>query len=269
MTPAPASGGGVAVLLPLPLAGTYDYLVGDRPAPPPGSFVRVPLGPRRATGVVWGAAGGDVAPQRLRAIEAVLEVPAMGEALRRFIDWVAGYNLAAPGSVLRMAMSVPAALAPPRPVELLVRGAATPDRLTARRHAVLQAAARRGPLTRAALMRETGAGAGVVQGLVKCGALGVVARTAETDWPAPDPSRPGHVLSHAQAEAARALVAEVAERRFAPTLLDGVTGAGKTETYLEAVAAALAAGRQVLVLLPEIALGAQWLARFETRFGAP
>ncbi len=85
-------------------------------------------------------------------------------------------------------------------------------------------------------------------------------------FPLPDPDHPGSVLSPAQAEAAASLV-EAAAGGFSVTLLDGVTGAGKTEVYLEAIAAALRSGRQALVLLPEIALSAQWLERFERRFG--
>jgi len=74
-------------------------------------------------------------------------------------------------------------------------------------------------------------------------------------------------LSTDQAAAAAALSNKVAAGAFAVTVLDGVTGAGKTEVYFEAIAAALRRGRQALVLLPEIALGAQWLDRFTARFG--
>jgi primosomal protein N' (replication factor Y) len=83
----------------------------------------------------------------------------------------------------------------------------------------------------------------------------------------PDAGRPGAVLGPAQAEAAAALRAVVAMRRFSVTLLEGVTGSGKTEVYLEAVAESLRAGRQALVLLPEIALSTQWVERFVGRFG--
>jgi primosomal protein N' (replication factor Y) len=74
-------------------------------------------------------------------------------------------------------------------------------------------------------------------------------------------------LTPGQAEVAGRLVAAVGARRFATFLLDGVTGSGKTETYAEAIAAAMEQGRQVLVLLPEIALTQSFLARFEARFG--
>ncbi len=81
-----------------------------------------------------------------------------------------------------------------------------------------------------------------------------------------DPQLPGAALSPAQQTAAGALGAQVGAG-FSVTLLEGVTGSGKTEVYLEAVAAALRAGTQALVLLPEIALSVQMLARFTARFG--
>ncbi len=83
----------------------------------------------------------------------------------------------------------------------------------------------------------------------------------------PDPACAGPPLSADQETAAAALRAAVAARAFSVTLLDGVTGSGKTEVYLEAVAECLRHGRQALVLLPEIALSSQWLERFARRFG--
>ena len=85
--------------------------------------------------------------------------------------------------------------------------------------------------------------------------------------PVPDWRAQSVPLSDDQAAAARRLVAGVEDGGFSVTVLDGVTGSGKTETYFAAIAAALAAGKQALVLLPEIALGAQWLQRFRQRFG--
>ncbi|MEC8205071.1 MAG: hypothetical protein VX075_16475, partial [Pseudomonadota bacterium] len=112
----------VRVLLPLPLAGPYDYR-----SPPdlpviPGDFVQVPLGKQTRIGVVWDpidASGYSAASSfdnsRLRDIEARLGTPPMIESMRRFVDWVAAYSMSAPGAVLRMAMSIPEALTPGRP----------------------------------------------------------------------------------------------------------------------------------------------------------
>ena len=114
----PPSAERVHVLLPLPLAGAYDYSAGEVDAAP-GDVVVVPLGRRHATGVVWGRGSANpeapVDAARLKPVAEILPVPAMGETMRRFVDWVAAYTCADPGSVLRMAMSVPAALVAPRP----------------------------------------------------------------------------------------------------------------------------------------------------------
>ncbi len=141
--------------------------------------------------------------------------------------------------------------------------------MTPTRRRVLETLAERPPATAAEAARSAGCGAGVVRDLVASGLIDE--RFVAADPPSPSPldwRSPGPPLSADQSLAAGRLVAAVEAGGFSVTLLDGVTGSGKTETYFAAIAAALAAGRQVLVLLPEIALGAQWLQRFRERFGA-
>ena len=259
----------VAVLLPLPLEPAYDYAVpGDlAEAIAPGCFVRVPLAGRERVGVVWGAGAGDVEAARLKPVTALLEAPPMTGPLRRLVDWAADYTLAKRGAVLRLGMSVPAALEP-APVRTAWRpGPAAALRMTEARARVLDLLRDGPPLSAAAIARAAGVGAGVVRGLAAQGAIEAVAVPEVAAFGRPDTARPGPTLSEAQGRAARGLRDAVAGAAFSVTVLDGVTGAGKTEVYFEAVAAAVRAGRQVLVMLPEIALGAQWLARFRARFG--
>jgi len=269
VTPAPAAER-VGVLLPLPLGSVYDYAIPPEMSLAPGDFVEVPLGPRRARGVVWGPGTGEVDADRLKPVAARFEIPPMTEVARRFIEWVAGYSMSAAGSVLRMAMSVPEALEPPKPVTAYVAAGVDPEalglRLTPARRRVLALTAEGPPRGAAELAREAGCGAGVVRGLADAGVLEAVAVTPAAPMALPDHRHPGPTLSPDQARAAEALRAALGAG-YSATLLDGVTGSGKTEVYFEAVAAALEAGRQVLVLLPEIALGAQWLDRFGRRFG--
>jgi primosomal protein N' (replication factor Y) (superfamily II helicase) len=255
-----------AILLPLPLSGSYDYF-GEGIAP--GDFVLVPLGRREMIGVVWGPGTGEVAASKLRPILAKLDAPRLPDVSRRFIDRVAAYTLAPPGAVLRMAMSVPAALEPPRPIAAWRLAEAgpreakeTPARTRVR--AVLQDGLAR---TTSELTRQASVGSAVVKAMAAAGLLDAVSLPTKGSFPIPDSNRPGPELSDAQRRAAGTLVSRFAEGGAA--LIDGVTGAGKTEVYFEAVAAALRAGRQALVLLPEIALTSQWLRRFEQRFGAP
>jgi primosomal protein N' (replication factor Y) len=264
----------VGVLLPLPLGGVYDYGVRSALVVAPGDFVRVPLGQRSVIGVVWGAAAGDVDPAKLKVVLERLDAPPMSDVVRRFVDWVAAYSLAPPGAVLKMAMSVPAALEAPTPVVGygLPAGQVAESiaiRLTPARRRVLAVLADGPPRPAVELAREAAAGPAVVRGLFDAGLLEKIAlrprasATAVADW-----RLPGPVLSADQKTAADALIGKVADGQFSVVLLDGVPGSGKTEVYFEAVARALEAGRQVLVLLPEISLGAQWLARFTARFGA-
>jgi len=268
--PDPAAARRVSVLLPLPLGTAYDYRRPADMALTPGDFVSVPLGRREVVGVVWDSGADDrVAEERLKDVVARLDCPTMPSGLRSLIDWVARYTLSPRGAVLRMAMSIPEAMEPAAPRVGYVLAEVLPEiRMTAARKRVLQAAA--DGLARGAtdLAREAGVSPGVISGLAAAGALvRVDLPTDGGDAATPDPGRKGPVLSAEQAHAA-AVLWESAAAGFSVTLLDGVTGAGKTEVYFEAVAAALTAGRQVLVLLPEIALTGQWLARFAERFGA-
>ena len=271
------------VMLPLPLPEALDYLPPETTIPPePGSFVTVELGSRRVVGVVWDGDGGEVATDRLKAVLGTLPAPPLRSGMRRFVDRAAAYTLAPPGMVLRMAMSVEEALSPRAPrrvcaitgaglaaLESVEAGSEAGQKLTAARRRVLQALRDDGAGSTAELARRAGCGAGVVRGLVAAGLISEEFVSGETsEAPAPDWQTAGPPLSRDQERAAEPLVERVREGRFSVTVLDGVTGSGKTETYFAAIAAALAAGRQVLVLLPEIALGAQWLDRFRRRFGA-
>ncbi|HUB96247.1 MAG TPA: primosomal protein N' [Stellaceae bacterium] len=265
----------VGVLLPLPLASAYDYATDDDAAFAPGDFVRVPLGTRTIDGVVWNAGSGDVASEKLKSVLHRLPAPPLKEELRRLIDWVAQYTLAPPGAVLRMAMSVPAALEPPRGIAALTLGeagraalATSGDSLSAARRRVLAVLADGVPLPLSELARQAACGTGVVRALVAAGMVEPVTLPPPAR-PEPDWRHPGPDLSPAQQDAAADLVGIVRKGGFGVTLLDGVTGSGKTEVYFAAIAAALERGRQVLVLLPEIALSQQWLTRFAKRFGAP
>ena len=260
----------VQVLLPLPLRGAYDYRVPDDLALEAGDFVSVPLGARDVTGVVWDDAGGQgdgIGDARLKDVRGRLDTPPLPADLRRLVDWVANYTLSPPGAVLRMAMSVPKALEPPPARTAFTRGGAVPQRLTPARRRVLDVLAGGPPRTASDLAAEAAVSPSVVRGLAEAGALTAV--TLAEDLPAwqPDLSRPGPALSAAQADAVAELKQRVRAAAFDVVLLDGVTGAGKTEVYFEAAVEALAHDRQVLVLLPEIALTAQWLERFEARFG--
>ncbi len=263
----------VRVLVLQPHLGALDYAVPDGLTLAPGDIVEVPLGPRTITGVVWEAerwAAREVAEAKLRPVARRFDVPGLRAPLRRLIEWTGAYYLSPPAAVLRMALPVPAALtAAADVVEYRLATAAAAGPLTPLRAAAVERlAGRQGAvreLARHALVSE-----GVIRGMAKAGLLERIAVSADVAPPLPDADHAPPQLSAAQATAAADLARAVGDRAFAPFVLDGVTGSGKTEVYFEAIAAALrTAGGQVLVLLPEIALTAPWLDRFARRFGCP
>jgi len=266
--PVRLEGDRISVLLPLPLSGPYDYRIADNSTLTPGEFIRVPLGRREAIGIVWGPGTGEVPDSKLRPIIGRLQAPCVPESVLKFIEWVARYTVHPLGAVLKMVMSVPAALEPPKPIiAYAVNETDVSIRLTPSRRRVLEAVQSLPPLPARDLAREAGVGVSVVKGLAEMGALKTVEIQPAITVDLPDGARPGPALSPAQSAAAEDLIAKTAAPDFSVTLLNGVPGSGKTEVYFEAVAEALKHGKQALVLLPEIALSAQWLERFRDRFG--
>jgi len=257
----------VAVLLPYPFPGPFDYRLPDEIDARPGDVVLVPLNRREATGVVWDSPpDGKVPAHKLKAVIARIDTPAMLEPLRRFVDWIAAYTLSPPGEVMAMALRVMPS-APIRPTLQYRRVLPSPDvRVTPARRLILDELTKREPQAATELIENTGIGSAVLRGMLDTGLLTVEA-VIQKPFAVPNADYPRKPLSTLQQHAAHMLTEAVTDRRFSVTLLDGVTGSGKTEVYLEAVATCLKAGRQALVMLPEIALSAQWVERFERRFG--
>ncbi|WP_416898862.1 MAG: primosomal protein N' [Minwuia sp.] len=261
----------VKVLLPLPFAEPYDYLAPADRLPPPGTPVRVPLGPRETMGVVWDEtepAGEPVAEEKLKPIlEIGHDLPALDADFRQFLTRTARYYLRPLGDILSMVIRRFGAARPPRPVTVYSPTGAEPQRMTPARKAVMEVAAEGFPRTAADLAEIAGVGASVVKGLAEQGVLAAEERAADPALRQPDPDHARPKLNAEQKHAAGVLSGAVGQG-FSTTLLEGVTGAGKTEVYCEAVAEALRQGKQVLVLLPEIALTQQIVERFTARFGA-
>ncbi|MEQ8508209.1 MAG: primosomal protein N' [Rhodospirillaceae bacterium] len=261
-------GAHVAVLLPLPVEGAYDYRVPEGLTLTAGDLVEVPLGRRFDTGVVWGPGAGDLDPAKIKELVHRLDLPRLPQALMTFIDWVADYTVQPKGVVLRMSMRAARGL---KPVALETEYRSVPAlpeklRLTEARQKVLDVVANYPVRGAASLAKKAGVSASVVNGLADAGALTAKQVPPAHMFKAPDPTRPGLVLELDQRAAATELAAAVGQG-FSVSLLEGVTGSGKTEVYFEPIALALKANTQVLVLVPEIALTTQWLERFRARFG--
>ena len=256
----------VDVLIPVAVDTAYSYRVPAALDLAPGDIVVVPLGPRETIGVVWEARavpGGD----NLRSVAAKLDWAPLSGPLRRFVDWLAQWTLAPRGMALRMALRTPEEAGPDKPRVGYRRSGGPPQRLTPARARVIEALGEGVVLAKSALAAAARCSPGVIDGLVDEGTLDTVPMTQEAASPVPDPDHGVTPLEPSQRSAADALVASVRSGTFGVSLLDGVTGSGKTEVYFEAIAEALRAGRQSLILLPEIALTAQFLDRFAGRFG--
>lgn len=257
------------VLIPVAVDRPYSYRIPDGMELAPGDVVAVPLGPRTALGAVWALRDqpGGISHNRLKDIAYRYDGPAVPHGVRQLCDWIADYTLAQRGMVLRMALRHPDDLAPPRPRVGVRITKVQPGRMTPARRKVLAALADGLARAKGEAAREAGVSGGVIDGLVDEGALETILLPPESVAEPLDADHAAPSLNAAQQEAARHLRDAVAARAFSVALLDGVTGSGKTEVYLEAVAEALRQGRQSLILVPEIALTTQFLDRFAERFG--
>jgi primosomal protein N' (replication factor Y) len=254
------------ILFPVNVPGAFDYAVPEGLRVDRGDFVYAPIGKQMKLGVVMGL--GDAEPGRtLKQIAEIKPTRPLPGPTLDFIEWVATYNVASPGQVLRMVLRSWKALDPSPVATFFEPTGQQSANLTPARRAALNEG---GPFPARAsdIAKRAGISAGVVKGMVKAGLMRGEDRPVDPPFDVPDPDRPGRHLSPAQNRAAQELVSQVKTAGFSTSLLDGVTGSGKTEVYFEAVAEALRQGRQILILVPEIALTQAGLARFKQRFGA-
>ena len=265
---APAPGDQVVrVAVGVPVDRAFDYVTGGFGPLDRGTIVTVPFGPRQLNGIVLGPGDRNTARESLKAVIRCAPLPPVSDTFVQFIERVTAWTMAPIGSVAKMALSQPKALLPPPQKKMYRRPVLPPEgeKLTTARQRVAAVLDAAGAMPLPLLQREAGVSAGVIGGMERAGSLESI--LVSSDQPPPRPSRlQGPALTDDQKVAAAA-IAETLERGFMPFLLDGVTGSGKTEVYFDAVQRVLDAGRQVLILLPEIALSAAWKARFAERFG--
>jgi primosomal protein N' (replication factor Y) len=260
-----------SVLVPYPVDRAYDYTVPEGMGVEDGDYVVVPLGARNVVGVVWGDGGKDGTPtKKLKSIVFKYDVAPMPEAQRKFTDWAAHYTMTQLGSFLKLSLSVPSALETPKEIKAYRRSSLklTQGQSVSPKAAAVLKVAEDGLARRPSeLAREGGVTAGVVKTLADKGLLEEVHLQEPPPCRKPDLDREEFSLSSAQKTAADFLIACAEREEYSASLLDGVTGSGKTEVYFEAIASVLKSGRQALILLPEIALSNAFLARFKQRFG--
>ena len=258
----------VGVLLPLPFNEPFDYKM-DEPVAL-GSIVRVPWGKEQQIGVVWKIGASSKLPEhKIKPIVEVFNFPPLSAPLMSFIRFVADYNMAFLGLVLRMVISVRAVFDDSRTTTLYQLSGKTLAEAKlknsdARWH--VMDLLRHAPYSKSEICKGAGVGLGVVNTLIKSGVLSPLVRPKKKSFDQPQGDFQKVNLTAEQSDAAAELSRKVGNG-FSVTLLDGVTGSGKTEVYFEAVAEAVRQNRQILILVPEISLTTQWLSRFEKRFG--
>lgn len=252
------------ILFPVNVPEAFDYAVPPSLNVRAGDFVYAPIGKQMKLGVVMGL-GEDKGERALKEIAQVKATTPLPFAMLKFIQWTASYNCVSPGLVLRMVVRSYKALEPSEVVSQFLPSG-QPFKLTPARQAILD---KGGPFPAraSAIAERAGISAGVVRAMATAGGLNVQQLAVDAPFGEPEPDFGGIPLSEAQIAAGREIAAQVATRDFSVSLLDGVTGSGKTEVYFEGVAEALRTGGQCLILVPEIALTQAGMSRFEARFG--
>lgn len=256
----------VQVMLPIAVEHSFDYLVPDGMSVKEGDFVTVPLGSKISKGVVWGASNRKIDPKKMKSIKLKSDIPPMSKSLRAFIEWVAEYSVSAVGNVLAMSLSVPAALNEEKPevgYRLINQKKLKPTKARMKIVNCMKDGLIR---TLTDISIEAESSKAVIRGMIKGGFL------EEVELPKKNPLLPvieknKLKLSGAQKKATEMLQKKVKKGGYSTTLLDGVTGSGKTEVYFEAIREALLEEEQALILLPEIVLTTQLMERFKKRFG--
>lgn len=258
----------IGVLLPLPFNEPFDYKIEGEAVL--GELVRVPFGREVHVGVVWKKGkSSNLDESKIKPIMERINFPPLSAELRKFIEFVSGYNMAFAGQVLKMVLSVRQVFDDPKMTVLYELSGKTLAEAKLKnsdaRWRVMDFL-KFAPFNRQDIAAGAGVGQSVIKAMIDARVLRPVLIEDKKEFEKPNAAYKKVNLTDEQKEAAVQLVGEIGNG-FNVTLLDGVTGSGKTEVYFEAVARALELGQQVLILVPEIGLTSQWLGRFERRFG--
>lgn len=266
----------IVSVIPLrPVSKAYAYRVPQSCKVAVGQVVRIPFGRGNdpTLGVVWALESHDAVPDKVKNLTLLDEWPILSAELLQFLQWSAQYTLSHLGMFLRMALPiVDVTRATPTQTKYRLQDIVNtqpPRKLSPARQKVYDLLAKGGSLSRTEIHEATNASDSVIKALVKDGVIETLTvsmdETLDTAFDINRIILPDYNVK--QQKAVDQLVATVQEKDFSVTLVDGVTGSGKTEVYFAAVKQALAMGKQALILVPEIALTNQFIERFTKRFG--
>ncbi|MBQ8870099.1 MAG: primosomal protein N' [Alphaproteobacteria bacterium] len=258
----------VGVLLPLPFNDVFDYKTDEDVSL--GQIVRVPFLKNTQVGVVYKIGKSSVLEdKKIKSIIERLALPPLKKELLQFVEWVAKYNLASLGLVLKMVLSAKGAFESAK-FDVLYKltgktlAQAKLKNSDARWHVI--DLLKHAPYSKSEIVKGAGVSSSVINKLIETNIIEPFGVPKTKQFYVPKFDIQGITLTPEQQNAADYLCAKC-DKGFNVTLLDGVTGSGKTEVYFEAAIKTLKQNKQVLILVPEIALTTQWLDRYEKRFG--
>lgn len=259
----------VKVLIPNVANTGYDYRL--TASADLGTFVRVHVMNRPYIGVVYGIGDSNLPPNKIRdTVDVFPEHLSVSDL--QWIQKMSTWTLMTPGAVLRLIVNVPDAFSPPRMEQLYIYNNDTNIRMTDARQAVADAFASNDndAMGVSDIQNIAHVSAAVVRGMISRGVLTPsVTRAHESDFSEYVYHDMCNVhLNTEQAAAAHELGTAIDRGGFSAYLLDGITGSGKTQVYFDAAWRAYSRGASVLLMMPEIALTAQFMSRYEQRFGA-
>ena len=263
------SGDIVKVLIPNVINTGYDYRL-TAPADV-GDFVRCTVMNRQYIGVIVGAGDSNLEPSKIKPI---IEICKLGHLSVADIDWIykmSNWTLMAPGAVLRLILNVPDAFLPPKVEQLYSFNFVTSAKMTEARQSVADAFQSNDNEAMSVndIINITHVGNSVIKTMIKNGILIPVQWREKTveDFVYKYRDMGNVVLNDEQQAAADAIAKAIDKNEFSVYLLDGITGSGKTQVYFDAALKAYEKGKSVLLMMPEIALTAQFMDRFKQRFG--
>ena len=258
----------VGVLLPLPFNDVFDYKT-DKDLSL-GQIVRVPFLNNTQVGIVYKLGkSSSLEDKKIKPVTEVFNLPPLKKELLQFIDWVAKYNLASLGMVLKMVLCAKSVFEDPKLNTLYKLTGKTLSEAKlknsdARWHVI--DLLKHAPYSKSEIAKGAGVSTSVINTLIENGILEPFTTPKIKHFDTPKFNHASITLTNEQQNAADYLCAKY-DTGFSVTLLDGITGSGKTEVYFETAIKALKQDKQILILVPEIALTTQWLERYEKRFG--
>jgi primosomal protein N' (replication factor Y) (superfamily II helicase) len=281
----------IEILLPLNVPMAFTYALPNGVGAGIGDFVVVPFGRKTEIGVIWKDATKILPDEKVKQVIKKIEIPPLSTNFRKFIDWVAAYTMSPAGMVLKMVLSTPDAFVAEKDIVLYKRhckevescsspslerekvregcgknvSSSNKNIISKPRQSILTVLAD-DPLTLADLREKSGSSSVTIKKMVKDG---LIEEIKHPPLYHPEEVRLANIhLSDNQQNVVNDLKDKITANKFSATLLDGVTGSGKTEVYLSAIEELFKdESAQILIMLPEIALTSQVVNRFERRFG--